>query len=234
MMNEKLRRYGATLSTVTALGGVMVTSAEARALNTHIDRGANIANNGLPPSIPKGAYTTQYPSQKEVGEALKHLKKRWEGVLVLHAPKKNVYVGFTQTPSYYASENAGLYMTGNKSTVEAVVPRPGIERIHGRDYAVVYDTQTSNWAFLDIKYAEESGALSSYAFKGKKAHVVDYPLEEQQADMPVINDVIDYGADWTFGADNRPKQLLGIYLPTNTDPHRKFHHLVPTATVPHS
>jgi hypothetical protein len=234
-MNEKIRRYGATLATATALGGVMmVESAQAKPAGTNAAYAASNVKGDLPPAAPKGAFESDHLSPQEVAAAYEHLKKRWDGVLVLHAPKKNVYVGFTESPSYYVSENPNLYMTGNKSTVEVICPKPGIEKIHGRDYAVVYDMKTSTWAFLDIKYAQESGALSSYAFKGHKAHVENYPFKEQQIDGPVINGVIDYGADWIYGTDNRAKQLLGIYLPTNIDPHRKYYHLVPTDVMPHS
>jgi hypothetical protein len=232
-MSPELRRYGAAISTAVALGGLSLASAEARPAIAAANHPANISKGNLPPTTPKGAYTTDHLSLPEVRKAVANLHKRWEGVLVLHAPKKNAYVGFTQSPSYYVSENDGLMMLGNKTRVQAICSRPGIEKIHGRDYAVVYDMETAKWAFLDIKFAEETGALSSYAFKGKKAHIEDYPFEQQQIDGPVINDVIDYGADWTYGEDNRAKQLLGIYLPTNIDPHRKYYHLTPTDAVPH-
>jgi len=233
MLNERLIRYGATLSTVVALGGVTVASAEAHPSDVGASK-TTLVSGDIPPSIPKGAYFSDHLSQQEVAEALKHLNKRWDGVLVLHAPKKNVYVGFAQSPSYYVSENPDLYMTGNKTTVVAICPKPGIEKIRGRDYAIAYDTSTSNWSFLDIAYAQEAGALSSYAFRGVKPQAAAYPLEEQQADMPVISDPIDYGADWTYGANNKTEKLLSVWLPTNSDPGRKKYQLVPSSTTPHT
>jgi hypothetical protein len=231
MLNERSRRYGATLSAAAALGGIMMSSAKA-----HSYEGSSTdkqAVGDIQPSIPKGAHFSDHLSQQEIAEALKHLDKRWDGVLVLHAPKKNVYVGFTESPSYYVSENPDLYMTGNKSLGAVICPKPGIEKIHGRDYAISYDTATSNWAFLDIAYAQESGALSYYAFKNTKPQAVPYPLEEQQADMPVINDVVDYGANWIYGEDNRVEKLLSIWLPTNIDPDKKNYSLVPSNVIPH-
>lgn len=236
MINERLRRYGATLSTAAALGGLVTAAADARPSTSHVSdtpEATHISGNE-PPAVPKGVRSADHLSPQEVGETLKKINKRWDGVLVLHAPKKNVFVGFTESPSYYLMENPELYMTGNKTTVVAICPRPAIEKIHGRDYAIAYDTVTSNWAFLDLDYAEESGALSSYAFKGHRPKLIPYPLQEQQADMPVINDISGYGANWLYGTDNRAEKLLSIYLPTNIDPNKKQYDLVPSNIMPHS
>lgn len=241
-MNERLKQYGATLSATIALGGFAVGCAEAKtttatsasqeAAPTRVEN----SKDKLPIAAPKGVKSVDSVAarNKEISEAITHLHRRWEGVLVLRPPKVNADVGFTLSPTDYGSvENPDLgVIKGGERKV--VIPRPGIERFHGRDYAVMFDGEFGRWAFLDIKFARDTGALQMYDFKGKKSKVVEYPLEKQRSDMPAIYGEAGFGADWMLAENTRDDVLQSIMLPTITDPNAKEYKVVPSKTFPHS
>jgi hypothetical protein len=238
MLNEKLRRYGATLSTAAALGGLAAAPAEAKPLGAQrSDSKAQIEAVKLPQNVPKGvhAIVDSHEQRLEAQYAVEHLTKRLDNVvLVLHAPKKNAYVEFATSPSSYIAENDKLDVLGPKTNQVVISPNPGIVKLKstGREYATVYDTMTSRWAFLDIDFAKEMGALDVYTIKGKTPRLKSISME--QSNIPYIFGSIDYGAEWIYGKDNRAERLLGMYLPTNTDPHRKYYHLAPANAIPNN
>lgn len=236
MYNERLRHYGATLSAAAALGGFAVTSAEAKPAEVQRAGGVtHIEAAKLPQNSPEGVHVIidGHKQQLEAQYAIEHLTKRLDNVVLeLHAPKKNAYVVFATSPSSYVQEGVGLGVLGSKTTHTVIAPNPGIVKLKttGREYAVVYDTQSSNWAFLDIAYAQEVGALDIYTIKGKKPALRNMSMG--QSEIPYIFDSLDYGPDWTYDKTNREDQLLGIYLPINTDPHRKYYRLSPAKALP--
>ncbi|HET7529283.1 MAG TPA: hypothetical protein VFJ84_03610 [Candidatus Saccharimonadales bacterium] len=237
-MKERLTQYGATLTASLALSGLATACAEARpaqttdqaAKVTHVEKNRDIIS--VPPGVK--ATVSAEAQMHQLQEFVKHLHKRLDGVLVLHAPTKNAYVSFATSPLSYNNESPDFFVSRKTTEQKIISPNPAIGMFHGREYAAALDAQTGRWAILDIKFAQDMGALDIYSFKGKKLKIEDYPLAEQQADMPVIYDPTHYGADWLFKDKNtRDDVLQDIWLPTNIDPGAKKYSVVPSHKFPH-
>lgn len=236
MFNEKFRRYGATLSTITALGGVGVTAAEASP--DHPESTINAAaHEKEPKSVPDGvkALVTEAAIQKDLAECLPRVNKQWDGVLVLHDTKKsNVMVSFATSPKSYTAESSDFIVgTNKKPVIYLVIPKPAIVKCDNRDYAVISDVKNGGtYGFLDIKYAEEVGALDSYAFKGVRPKANHHTYSSETNDLPFVYSSEAYSPQWSW---SRNKQTLtSITLPTNQDPHPKLYKLTPSSVVPHA
>lgn len=244
MKNERLMRYGATFTAVAALGGLSLKSVEASAAGvntpdtiTHINKGPVL------PNYPAGIHTigNELAKQKEMGEALRHMNQRWNNiVLVLHAPKKNVIVGFGTSPSAYDNENPNFTMLGPQAGNVVVIPQPGrvMFKPHGsktkREFAVIYDIDRKplpSWEFLDIAYAQQSGALDIYKIKGDEVGLGPYPLAAQEADMPAVDLPQNYAPTW-FDAANASKGLYSVELPNDLDSHKKTYKLEQISSLP--
>lgn len=243
MKNERLLRYGATFTAAAALGGLSLKSAEAQPLQNHaLDKITQSDKQPALPNYPAGIKTigNELAKQKEMGEALKHMNQRFEDIVfVLHAPKERDIVGLGTSPSAYDNENGYFTMLGPQAKNVVIIPQPGrvMFRPKGskvkREYAVIYDTERKpapSWEFLDIAYAQQSGALDIYKVKGKKAGLAPYPLEAQEADLPAVGNPIDFGPSWMNPETH--KGLLSIWLPTNIDVGRKLYNLEPLKALP--
>lgn len=105
-----------------------------------------------------------------------------------------------------------------------IAVQPGIEEFKTpngevREYAVTFDPASSKWAFLDIGWAKENGALTSYAFADSKPRAVPYePMRETNA-MPYFQ-----------SPDHMPtkEDMLRV-----KDVNGKIRDLVPSSVIPH-
>ncbi|MBX4188794.1 hypothetical protein KW792_01710 [Candidatus Saccharibacteria bacterium] len=236
MHHERLRRYGATATTIAALGGIGVTAAEAGPGHPTSALGAEKTK--MPKSVPDGvkSLASFEAIQRDRNNCLRRMNKRWNGVLVLHAPRKeSALVSFATSPRSYAPE-AGPFsvMTGKyDKLINIVVPNPAVVECDGRDMAVIYDVENGgNFGFLDIKFAEEVGALDSYAYKGVRPKAQHHTYSSETNDLPIAYSSEHYSPSWK-GADGH-QVLTSIYLPTNLDPHKKLYKLTPSSVVPHA
>jgi hypothetical protein len=155
MINHNtLRRAVITAEMAIALGAPAVASAQTEANPVR----------GVPEGVV--SLTSEKAIQQEAFTAFAKLHERWNGVVILHAPKKNVAIGLSSSPRSYVFESprSGFFPGQTGATV---LVRPGIEKVpvgargQTRDYLVVYDSETSQPAYLDIAWAEELGAASA-------------------------------------------------------------------------
>lgn len=236
MINERLRRYGAAAATVTALGGLGVGAAEASPSHpTALAYSAEKTK--LPKAIPEGVkrLISYEDIQRDIANCLPRINKEWNGVLVLHAPRKEgALVSFATSPKSYAPESSDFsVMTGPEDQlINIVVPRPAIVTCDGRPYAVISDIKNGGtYGFLDIKWGEEVGALDYYAFKGVKPKAEHHTYSSETGDLPLAYTSEYYQPQWT--GTNTKQVLTSIVLPTNLDPHKKTYKLTPNSTAPH-
>jgi hypothetical protein len=175
MINHNtLRRAVITAEMAIALGAPAVASAQTEANPVR----------GVPEGVV--SLTSEKAIQQEAFTAFAKLHERWNGVVILHAPKKKVPVG---------------------------------ARGQTRDYLVVYDSETSQPAYLDIAWAEELGAIDTYAIKGTHAEAVKFDPSKHIADMPTAQSV---GLNQKFNFVSDPK-----------DPSKTIQ-VAPSSVVPHA
>lgn len=193
-MSEKLRKTGATLSTILTLGGLTALGVEAGGLPDS----ASAAN--TPAHINKesgnGNHIIYDPvaTQAEAYQAFTQIHKRWQGVIVVHAPKlkgiKNS-VGFNRSPNSgegleYAPTGDTVWFPAGQDAQVAICFEPALVHFKGRDYLVVYEPITSQYGYLDLKEAERVGSITAYAIEGEKSGPIDYnPMKP--AIMPNIS-----------------------------------------------
>lgn len=180
-MFEKYKKPAAITATIAALGAASVRSAEALPQATPSHANAVYVEKNKPkfPQIaPEGVKSLVNRGQieREAQYAINHLQKQWNGVLVFHKPKKFAEVSFTESPRAYAYPVEGLGSTVDPSRRHFIMiaSQSGIENINGRPYIMVYFNDAHAWGFLDLKWAEEIGAMDVYAFKDSAPKDIPY------------------------------------------------------------
>jgi hypothetical protein len=236
MNHEKGRVIGAEIMSVLALSGLAsVVARTANAAPKEAESPLVSEKYKMPHVVPEGVkpLKSQEAILKEAAEALSQVHERWNGVLVLHhATKANAGVGFATSPTSYTSENPDLFIFSPKSDDLLVIPKPGIVKFKNREYAVVIDVDHGGGpAFLDLTFAQEVGALDSYAFKGARPRAQKHTFSSENNDLPYQYTSDHYGPQWRF---TKIPTLESIYLPTNTDTHRKLYKVNKTKTMPHA
>ncbi|MGH7156805.1 MAG: hypothetical protein ACREGG_01685 [Candidatus Saccharimonadales bacterium] len=239
-MSERLRKTGAIITVASAayLGGVTLKSADAQPLLSHDYEQATDAEaiKPLPQVKPKEvqANFSETNTQREIQEALSKMTTRWDGVIVLHAPAKNAWVSFNESPSNFNIVNSDLSVTGKTDIGGVAIDRPYIINFkvrttkggsEMRTYAVVQDKVNQRWGFLDIGFAEDMGALSTYAFKGTNPKPVRAYNSGPPTDFPV-----EY--EW-FGGVPTKGQPLDVTFHYSGDVSRSYL-LKPSSVVPHA
>lgn len=181
----------AALTAAMAVGWLSVKSAEALPAAAHSqDQAASIEKHRKPssPQIgPNGirALDSTLAIEAEAQAALMRIHERWNGAIVIHAAKKNAIVSVTESPTAYA--DAVNYISYEPSTKGAhVLVQPYIEKFKGRDYAVIFDEESSKMGFLDIKYAKSVGALGMLAFTDSRPRPVHYNIRREGAELPMV------------------------------------------------
>jgi len=221
---DKLKTPGAIATSILVLGAVSAKAAyahpmEATTANTpaHLDKKPKPASLEL---VPPGVHAVSGDQiQEEASLAFANLKERWNGVLDFHAPTKNCWIGFTDSPTSYASPSVdGADFEPGYPGTERII-QPGIEMFKGRPYAAVLNLFTSRWMYLDIKWAIDCGALNLYAFKDSPAKPLPYNPSTQPA--PGLVTFLKKPASYEMGA----MEVVHKY---------KTHDLVPSSIVPHT
>jgi hypothetical protein len=228
MKFEKFRETGAMLSTAAALGGLSVSAAEARPLSPVSVEVAYSADKNPHPFAPPGVHVIENSRQIKIEgvKAVESIKKRWNGVIVLHHPKsKDINIAFASSPSSYDlfSTNEG-FVSSQDDHAEKVV-QPAVLSWNHRVYLAVGDHQ-SGWGFLDVKWAMQQGALDLYEFtdsedsKGSAPKPVPYvPMMQGENGMPQIENM-----------DHVPKRSEMI---RTIDINHRLRGLKPSKVVPH-
>lgn len=165
---EYTRRTGAVLTVAGAafLGRVGVMPALAA---PEIHTGAN-----TPEKIDKKAWpispegvpviVNEQEAYKEAQQAFSQIKERENGVLILHAPKKQAEISFTESPTAYADPRGPSFRpdTPGAFRVTQYLLVNFKTKAGYREYAVTYnsDPRANSYAFLDLDYAKEIGAVT--------------------------------------------------------------------------
>ncbi len=217
-MRERLLKTGATITTAVALGGLSMKSAEAQPfVNESTQSIANIEK-GRTATHPPGieVITSHSGIQKELHQTLSHLKERWNGVLVLYPPKKNAFVPISESPHAYLSP---VVQQGPGSYDAILLVQPAIEKVGGRDYAAVYSYEFNKWGFVDIKWAADSGSLTSYAFKGSKPGPQRYDGSYLPPIVTPFNDYEDVQKREPLAATKDVYGKVRLVVPSKIQPH---------------
>lgn len=176
--HNKLRRTGATLTAMLALGALSAKAVKAETLpdSAHvpeaaaqIDRKLDEHNLTDPAAINAEAYA-----------AFKQIHERWGGLVVVHAPKvKGASVGFYTSPhssvltEYNKFGGQGEIDYGDHDEIITCY-EPGLVRFKGRVYLVEYSSTTSQYGYLDLEHAIKAGAITTYTLNGKKQKPLKY------------------------------------------------------------
>ncbi|MBX4190484.1 hypothetical protein KW794_00150 [Candidatus Saccharibacteria bacterium] len=219
-LKESALRTGAILTAAGAafLGrvGVMPAMAmpEAKSLNTpeHID------TTRKPKPAPEGVRVLHNETaiQMENLKAYINLKHRWNGVVVLHAPKTDANVGFASSPSAYDVFQTGTGFLYHDDKHVEQVNGPGIEKFNGRTYLAVAG-EGSHWGWADLKWLMENKAIDFYEYAGSTPKPVSYnPAQSATRGVPKLQ-------SW----DTKPS----MYQTFDMNSH--LHHLKPSKVVPY-
>lgn len=147
-----------------------LTTPEAMAADTpaHVN---NFNKTPQPKPAPEGAKVIHDAEQIQL-ENLKayiKLKHRWDGVVVVHAPKTDANIGFARSPSSYDvfEADAGFLYHTEKGALE--VDGPGIEMFNGRPYLAV-SGDGPQWGWADLKWLIQNHAVDFYQYVGQQPH----------------------------------------------------------------
>jgi hypothetical protein len=129
----------------------------------------------LPKPAPEGVKVLNNHTQIELEnlKAFINLKHRWDGVVMVHAPKTDANIGFANSPSAYDVCEPGygfLYHT-DKSALE--VDGPGIEIFNGRPYLAI-NCEGPQWGWADLDWLMQNKAVDFYQYVGQKPRAVAY------------------------------------------------------------
>jgi len=175
--------------------------------------------------------TTSSSIQQEANDILnaRDIKMvRWYGVLAVHKPtKKLAAIDFTDAPrayDYFGSPFQGYDPSAaTNHTVEGIMFQPALFMYkvgkHDRMFALAYDTESKKTQFLDIAYAEEIGALSSYACDGQPAGVM------KKAGDPSNYPFITSSFNSSRGFADKKLQIVDVK--------NKVHNCIMTDVMPH-
>lgn len=173
-MGEVIRLGAASVAALTFAG-----EAQARPLSQHTSGRAVSAETQTEkyyPSAPKGVKNLLIYNdiQAEAERASGMLTHEWEGAVVLHRPKIPARVAFNVSPHAYdyAASTPGAYLSVEPNSKNGVLlVKPRILKFEGRIYLAAYFISRggSEWGYLDVAWAKQVGALSSYDIQGIKA-----------------------------------------------------------------
>jgi hypothetical protein len=188
---ESAYRTGAVLTAagVAFLGriGVMPAMAMPEASTPNTPDHIQTANRQPKPS-PEGVkvISTKSGQALENYQAYLKLKHRWNGVVILHAPKTDANVGLAHSPSAYDSFRTGYGFLYHDDPHAEEIDGPGIEIFKGRPYLAVAGNG-AQWGWADLKWLEENKAVSFYAYDGVKPGPVAYdPAKGSTAGYPKV------------------------------------------------
>lgn len=223
---EHIKLPAATLTTMLALGGLSYNAARAEAAPAAKDTIHHIDKSHPPLKGPPGVKNVgesgyEQDITAEAQEALKHINKRYEGILLLHQSKTLNHVDMTESPtSYNIPETTDVNTFTEKTDDDYLwLYKPYLLDFKGRTYAAIFDGNTYHWAFVDLAWARDNGALTPLAIKGLKTRTVPFRFGESSTDMP----------GYVFGSAGDPTRG---WMPNPNDPANKRVSYNPTKVMP--
>ncbi len=231
-IKERLFKTGASVGALLASALVIGEVPALASADKSAPRGDTPAKIESP--VPKGNFIPYPPglkrsdvlSQKDqvtvdaLG-AMAQKKVQWNGVLVVHKPTKYTAIGFTDSPRAYSNyaEPDWIFFGPDKNfshdkSPQLIVSDPYLIQskvgAHNRLFALVY-TSDGRPAFLDLKFAEDMGGVTFYAYDGStpRPMPVDQSNKSPNLDMEGNGRVLDNSkADATF-VDSHTKLRYG-------------------------
>jgi len=200
-------------------------------------------------ATPAAAAEKQAPTLQEAlaksGELAAQAKHRWMGVLDLHEPTKTNHGGisFLGLPDgemgASASSDFSAFNYTNKPIKyfeHHIIPDPVIQKVNGKDYFLIYyfDPYEHNpftFFWLNIKKAQQLGAIDCYSYTNSKSGVVNYKMSSNN--LPFVeHDSAAYNASFGGGIKEGASsvdRLSSVVLPKLGDPKAKTYQLKHTS-----
>jgi hypothetical protein len=220
MISPELRKAGATLTTMLALGGASVKAAEAAPLaQTSPEAVATHVAGYAPENVQDNEF------QADALRAINACTEQWDGMILVGAPTKidmtkhenKIYAAIDVHPAPFGKGLQevipGYSITVHDKTTLAL-PKPYICKVNGATFAA-FATKDYQWAFLKLDEAQKIGAVKFFEFTDEKPGPVG----------------LDSSTPPTSYKNERPltKHDLSMISFQN-----EIHHLRPSSVAPHA
>lgn len=242
MSHERLRKTGATLATMLAIGGLSAKSVEAKPLpkaETQAGVPALIGQSEAAPGLESAARELEAAAQvnhekggnyltdpsaifADAYAAYKQIRERWGGLVVVHAPKvKGASVGFYTSP--HSAEITQYNNTGGRAEIDygdrnqiITCYEPYLVHFQGKDYLAESSPSTGQYGYLDLHHAIKVGAITTYTLNGKRQKPLKFNPMKNLGIMPNLTQL-----ELQEGYSDKKLREAWYVLPVVTDTHGK-------------